>query len=276
MGGFGRVLGIFFFAAVLFAGLTSIINLYETPVAFLQEKTKLGRIPAVLIMHGLGLAAAVLIQAWAASGWTWSASTSAPSALCSPGSCSSTSWEADRPRRRQPRREEPRRRRFMPFGRYVYVPLCVDCARRGSYIGRNRLIGRASAAPKGAALFFIRRRRFSSAIRLRTPSSWLRMSSQLVSEPSSNTQRRRMRLERSSPGSTRIPSTSSARRAPREVISGSPYQAAYSSPPPGRVSSSSSAAARHSPPDFTAAQNAPTKSMPAQSGPVSTSRPSML
>ena len=34
MGSFGRFVGIFFFVAVLFAGTTSIINLYETPVAF--------------------------------------------------------------------------------------------------------------------------------------------------------------------------------------------------------------------------------------------------
>ena len=148
MGGFGRVLGIFFFAAVLFAGLTSIINLYETPVAFLQEKTKLGRIPAVLIMHGLGLAAAVLIQAWASQWMDMVSIYICPfGAMLAGGHVLLRHEEADRPRRRQPRREEPRRRLV-----HALRPLCIrpavrDCARRGSYIGRNRLIGRASAAP---------------------------------------------------------------------------------------------------------------------------------
>ncbi|MBQ9740996.1 MAG: sodium-dependent transporter, partial [Kiritimatiellae bacterium] len=52
----GRIIGAFFFIAVLFAGVSSIINLYETPVAFLQEKFKTARIPAVIVIHVIGLA----------------------------------------------------------------------------------------------------------------------------------------------------------------------------------------------------------------------------
>lgn len=63
MGGAGRVVGVVFFVCVLFAGVSSIINLYEAPVAFLQEKFKCKRIVATGIIHVLGCIVAVLIQA---------------------------------------------------------------------------------------------------------------------------------------------------------------------------------------------------------------------
>ena len=59
----GRIVGIVFFVCVTFAGISSIINLYEAPVAFLQEKFKLRRIPATAIIHVIGLAVALCIQA---------------------------------------------------------------------------------------------------------------------------------------------------------------------------------------------------------------------
>lgn len=59
----GRIVGIVFFLCVTFAGVSSIINLYEAPVAFLQEKFKLRRIPATAIIHVIGLAVALCIQA---------------------------------------------------------------------------------------------------------------------------------------------------------------------------------------------------------------------
>ena len=34
----GRIIGVVFYLCILFAGVSSIINLYETPVAVLQEK----------------------------------------------------------------------------------------------------------------------------------------------------------------------------------------------------------------------------------------------
>ena len=45
----GRIAGIVFFVAVLFAAISSIVNLYEAPIAFLQEKLKLGRLQAVAL-----------------------------------------------------------------------------------------------------------------------------------------------------------------------------------------------------------------------------------
>jgi NSS family neurotransmitter:Na+ symporter len=61
----GRVVGLIFFVAVLFAGLSSIINLYEAPTAFLQEKFHLKRIPAVAVTHAAGVVIAILIQCYA-------------------------------------------------------------------------------------------------------------------------------------------------------------------------------------------------------------------
>lgn len=59
----GRVVGIVFFVCVLFAGLSSLINLYEAPVAVLQEKFGMNRLPATAIMHVLGCVVALSIQA---------------------------------------------------------------------------------------------------------------------------------------------------------------------------------------------------------------------
>ena len=60
----GRIIGMIFFIAVLFAGVSSIVNLYEAPVAFLQEKLNLGRIPAVVVIGAIGAVISVLIQPW--------------------------------------------------------------------------------------------------------------------------------------------------------------------------------------------------------------------
>lgn len=42
----GTLIAIIFFVAVLFAGMTSLLNLYEAPIATVQEKLHLGRVPA--------------------------------------------------------------------------------------------------------------------------------------------------------------------------------------------------------------------------------------
>ena len=58
MGGIARIMFIFFYVAVLFAGLSSIINLFETPVAFLQEKLRFNRVTATAVIHVIGVAIA--------------------------------------------------------------------------------------------------------------------------------------------------------------------------------------------------------------------------
>mgnify|MGYP000214088370 CR=1 FL=1 len=58
----GRIIGVIFFVCVLFAGLSSIINLYEAPVATLQDNLKLKRVPATAIILVIGCVIAILIQ----------------------------------------------------------------------------------------------------------------------------------------------------------------------------------------------------------------------
>lgn len=59
----GQLVGIVFYVCVFFAGASSIINLYEAPSAFLQEKLGGNRRLAVAITHLFGGAVAVSIQA---------------------------------------------------------------------------------------------------------------------------------------------------------------------------------------------------------------------
>ncbi|MDD6448914.1 MAG: sodium-dependent transporter [Lachnospiraceae bacterium] len=58
----GRLIGIIFFVCVLFAGLSSLINMFEAPVATLQQQLHMHRLPAVLIIGGIGLVVSLLIQ----------------------------------------------------------------------------------------------------------------------------------------------------------------------------------------------------------------------
>lgn len=58
----GNIIAVVFFVAVFFAGLTSLINLYETPIATVQERFKLGRVPACLIVGAVGIGISLCIQ----------------------------------------------------------------------------------------------------------------------------------------------------------------------------------------------------------------------
>lgn len=59
----GTVVGIVFYVCVLLAGITSLINLYEVPVAALQEKLGFRRIAAVAGIAVIGCVIALAIQA---------------------------------------------------------------------------------------------------------------------------------------------------------------------------------------------------------------------
>lgn len=63
-----RILMIIFFVAVLFAGLTSLLNLYEAPIAAVQSHLKLSRVKAVLLVGVIGLVVSICIQG-IVSGW---------------------------------------------------------------------------------------------------------------------------------------------------------------------------------------------------------------
>jgi len=58
----GQVFAIIFFVAVLFAAITSLVNLFETPVEALQEKFSLSRIKAVSIVAFISAAVGIFIE----------------------------------------------------------------------------------------------------------------------------------------------------------------------------------------------------------------------
>ena len=55
----GKIVGIVFYVCVLFAGMSSLVNLYEAPVATIQEKLKLNRVASVGIIAVAGCVDAV-------------------------------------------------------------------------------------------------------------------------------------------------------------------------------------------------------------------------
>ena len=64
----GSLFAVIFFVAVLFAGMTSLLNLYETPIAALQEKLGFSRVNACLITGIFGAVVSICIQG-IVSGW---------------------------------------------------------------------------------------------------------------------------------------------------------------------------------------------------------------
>ena len=58
----GRILMVVFYLAVLFAGFSSIINLYEAPVAYVEERFGLNRKKSAFIINGIGIISAIFIQ----------------------------------------------------------------------------------------------------------------------------------------------------------------------------------------------------------------------
>lgn len=59
---FGHIFGVVFFIAVLFAGITSLINLFESPIEALQTKFGLSRKLSVTIIAVIGAGVGVLIE----------------------------------------------------------------------------------------------------------------------------------------------------------------------------------------------------------------------
>ena len=132
----GRVIGIVFFVAVMFAGVSSLINLYETPVAFLQEKFKLARVPAVLLIHVVGLAVALLIQPWT-SQWMDMVSIY----ICPFGAALAGVmffWVIKKETALDAVNQGSSKKIgswFHPFGKYVYIPLCIIALVAGAALG---------------------------------------------------------------------------------------------------------------------------------------------
>ena len=128
MGGIARIMFIFFYVAVLFAGVSSIINLFETPVAFLQEKLRFNRVTATAVIHIVGVAVALTIQPWT-SQWMDMVSIY----LCPLGALTAGImffWIMKKDTALAAVQEgdpKPVMSWFLPFGKYVFVPLCAAC-----------------------------------------------------------------------------------------------------------------------------------------------------
>lgn len=58
----GRIIAIIFFIAIFFAGLTSIINLFETPIEALQQRLGFSRKKASIIIVAIAAAVGVFIE----------------------------------------------------------------------------------------------------------------------------------------------------------------------------------------------------------------------
>ncbi len=134
----GRVLGIIFFVCILFAGVSSIINLYEAPVATLQDNLGLGRVVSTAIILAIGCVVAILIQAITGE---WMDFVSIY--ICPLGSFLAGTmffWVAgkdfvDAAVNQGRKGNKPIGSYFFPLGKYLYVPLCIVALVAGAILG---------------------------------------------------------------------------------------------------------------------------------------------
>ncbi len=132
----GRIFAIIFFVAVFFAGLSSLINLYETPIATVQEKLHLGRKLSCIIVCGIGLVSALFIQG-IVSNWMDIVSTYG----CPLGAglmaimfyylCDRKYVESEVNKGTK----KPVGRWFYPLARYVFTPVCFVVLIVGAVLG---------------------------------------------------------------------------------------------------------------------------------------------
>ena len=122
----GQVIAIVFFVAVAFAGITSLINLYEAPIATVQEKFHLSRRMSCAVVGVAGAAVSLCIQG-IVSGWMDVVSIY----ICPLGAGIASVmffWAAGKKfveREVNKGREKPLGGWFYPLGKYFYTGLCV-------------------------------------------------------------------------------------------------------------------------------------------------------
>lgn len=132
----GKIVGIVFYVCVLFAGMSSLVNLYEAPVATIQEKLKLNRVASVGIIAVAGCVVSLVIQG-IVSGWMDAVSIY----ICPLGAMlaaimffwvegkkfavDAVNAGADRPIGKW----------FVPLGKYVLVPLSLVALIAGALLG---------------------------------------------------------------------------------------------------------------------------------------------
>lgn len=132
----GSIICIIFFVAVLFAGMTSLINLFEAPIATVQEKLKLGRIPACAVIGVIGVVVSILIQG-IVSDWMDVLSIY----ICPLGAglagimffwvCGKKYVEEQVNKGRENKFTE----KFFPICKYIYVPVCFIVLILGIVLG---------------------------------------------------------------------------------------------------------------------------------------------
>ncbi len=132
----GKLVGMVFYICVLFAGLSSLINLYEAPVATLQEKLKLNRTASVGIIAGAGCIVALVIQG-IVSGWMDAVSIY----ICPLGAMLAAImffWVAGKKFAEDSVNkgiDKPVGKWFVPLGKYVLVPLSFIALVAGAILG---------------------------------------------------------------------------------------------------------------------------------------------
>ena len=121
----GRIIAIIFFAAVFLAGMSSLMNLYEAPIATIQEKTGLGRKASCLVIAAIGIVVSMLIQA-IVSDWMDVLSIY----ICPLGAGLAGImffWVLGKKyveKQVNTGREKPFSGLFFPICKYIYIPIC--------------------------------------------------------------------------------------------------------------------------------------------------------
>lgn len=122
----GRIIAIIFFVAVFSAGLSSLINLYEAPIATIQEKLKLGRKASCGIIAVIALIVSICIQG-IVSGWMDILSIY----ICPLGAGLAGImffWVCDRKyveTQVNTGRDKKFTDKFLPICKYIYCPVCI-------------------------------------------------------------------------------------------------------------------------------------------------------
>ena len=122
----GNIIAIIFFVAVFMAGLSSLINLYEAPIATLEEKLGLGRKACCTLIAAIALVVSLCIQG-IVSGWMDVLSIY----ICPLGAglagimyfwiCGNKYVEAQINTGRGKKFTE----KFFPICKYIYCPVCI-------------------------------------------------------------------------------------------------------------------------------------------------------
>lgn len=132
----GKIVGIVFYVCVLFAGMSSLVNLYEAPVATIQEKLKFNRVASVGIIAVAGCVVSLVIQG-IVSGWMDAVSIY----ICPLGAMLAAImffWVAGKKfavDAVNAGADKPVGKWFVPLGKYVLVPLSLVALIAGALLG---------------------------------------------------------------------------------------------------------------------------------------------